>query len=233
MADATGQASSEANRSCGQCARRISLVESIMKCRCGLVFCEKHRDPEKHDCSFDWKAAQRRKVEKENPQVVREGSSVSSEAAWCTEYEKHHPVARPSERRSQQLHGLASLLLVGLTVRGLLLTLVRGRLLLAPQQLVIGYLMGLAMCRLLPQALGYPVCSCRFCVFSWDVLTKPHWCVAADWESLKEHLIFGITAGKSNCLTQKLYNGPRTLPYIFHTVVARLRELSGGASCVA
>ncbi|MAI17463.1 MAG: hypothetical protein CMH04_02230 [Marinovum sp.] len=38
----------------GQCKRKTGLTAS--KCRCDKVFCPKHRLPEKHNCSFDFRS---------------------------------------------------------------------------------------------------------------------------------------------------------------------------------
>uniref|UniRef100_A0A7S4Q403 AN1-type domain-containing protein n=1 Tax=Alexandrium monilatum TaxID=311494 RepID=A0A7S4Q403_9DINO len=223
-------AASGDDRECGFCGRRISLVESVMRCRCGLVFCERHRPVESHSCTFDWQGMQQQRLARENPKVICRASSIASAGSWCSEYEKHHPLARADERRTQQLHAVGFLCFMSLALRGVWLFLVQRRLLLLPQQLVLGYLLGLAVSRWLPQLLGCPTSSCRFCVFSWDAIsmgTLP-WCFEAECERLKEHLIFLLTHGKRNCLTSRLYNGPRTLPHIFRTVSSRLQELTSG-----
>mmetsp|Transcript_58400 Transcript_58400/g.156320 ORF Transcript_58400/g.156320 Transcript_58400/m.156320 type:complete len:243 (-) Transcript_58400:42-770(-) len=223
-------AAADDDRKCGFCGRRISLVESVMRCRCDLVFCERHRPVESHNCAFDWRGMQQQKVARENPKVACGASSVASGRGWCDQYDKHHPVARSSERRTQQLHALGFLVFVTLSLRGALLLIMQRRLLLLPQQMVLGYAMGFAIGQWLPQALGFSTPSCRFCVFSWDALSLATiaWCFEAEWERLKEHLIFAVTAGKSNCLTGRLYNGPRTLPHICRTVASRLQELASG-----
>ena len=38
----------------GQCKKKTGLT--AMKCRCGMVFCPKHRLPEKHNCSYDFRS---------------------------------------------------------------------------------------------------------------------------------------------------------------------------------
>lgn len=219
-------------RNCGQCNRRISLAESIMRCRCQQVFCERHRPPEQHGCTFDWQGFQRQKVDRDNPRITRAASTVSSLKCWCTEYEKNHPVSTAAQRKTQGLHALGTLVFASLLMRGIALTILRGRPFFCLQQLVLGYMLGLGLSRLLPQLLGYPASPCRFCMFSWDVPTGGQWCAIAEWEQLKEHLIYCITAGKQNCLTQTLYDGPRTLSFITRAVAQRLHELANGGVCV-
>eukprot|EP00931_Biecheleriopsis_adriatica_P119219 TRINITY_DN94470_c0_g1_i1.p1 TRINITY_DN94470_c0_g1~~TRINITY_DN94470_c0_g1_i1.p1 ORF type:complete len:234 (+),score=26.95 TRINITY_DN94470_c0_g1_i1:54-755(+) len=232
MADDTAKPSAiPDDRKCGKCKRRISFVESTIKCRCGLAFCERHMTAENHDCAFDWRQMQREKIARENPQVVRSSSSVTSKADWFSQYSKHHSLEGRSQRMCQGLHAVGFLALAIATVRGLLLVLLRGRVIFFPQQLVLGYLLGLACAWLAPLCFGLPASGCRYCIFSWEVLSKPHWCLHAEMEQLKEHLMFACSAGKTNCLTGRLYNGPRTLSHIFRTVSSRLRELSAGKGC--
>lgn len=133
------------------------------------------------------------------------------------------------QRKAQQLHALGVIMFAIFCVRGAVLMLTELHLILLPQQMVLGYLAGFVSSRVVPQLLlGAPALSCRYCIFSWEVIQRGHCCVLAEWECLKEHAIFLITAGKRNCLTRKLYDGPRTVPYIATTVTARLRELSSG-----
>ncbi|KAG8389032.1 hypothetical protein BUALT_Bualt02G0187200 [Buddleja alternifolia] len=59
----------EVNRCSGSgCRKRIGLTG--FRCRCGDMFCSEHRYSDRHDCSYDYKAAGREAIAKENP-VVR------------------------------------------------------------------------------------------------------------------------------------------------------------------
>jgi len=40
----------------GECNKKLSLVESTIKCKCGNTYCTLHRYSEQHDCTFDYKA---------------------------------------------------------------------------------------------------------------------------------------------------------------------------------
>ncbi|XP_020269539.1 zinc finger A20 and AN1 domain-containing stress-associated protein 7-like [Asparagus officinalis] len=53
---------------CGCCNKKIGLMKGF-SCRCGNVYCTKHRHPEEHRCSFDFKAAARDSLAKANPIV--------------------------------------------------------------------------------------------------------------------------------------------------------------------
>ncbi|PKA47306.1 Zinc finger A20 and AN1 domain-containing stress-associated protein 1 [Apostasia shenzhenica] len=57
-----------ANR-CSACRRSVGLTAGF-RCRCGDLFCGKHRYSDRHDCSFDYKAAGREAIVRENP-VIR------------------------------------------------------------------------------------------------------------------------------------------------------------------
>ncbi|XP_055814864.1 zinc finger A20 and AN1 domain-containing stress-associated protein 5-like [Solanum dulcamara] len=58
----------EANRCSGiGCRRKVGLMP--FRCRCGEVFCSEHRYSDRHDCSYDYKAAGREAIAKENPVV--------------------------------------------------------------------------------------------------------------------------------------------------------------------
>ncbi|PKU71076.1 zinc finger AN1 domain-containing stress-associated protein 15-like [Dendrobium catenatum] len=53
---------------CSTCRRRLGLTG--FRCRCGDLFCGRHRYSDTHDCSFDYKAAGREEISKANP-VIR------------------------------------------------------------------------------------------------------------------------------------------------------------------
>ncbi|XP_074575940.1 zinc finger A20 and AN1 domain-containing stress-associated protein 1-like [Curcuma longa] len=53
---------------CLVCSRRVGLTG--FRCRCGELFCGEHRYSDRHDCSFDYKAAARDAIARANP-VVR------------------------------------------------------------------------------------------------------------------------------------------------------------------
>ncbi|KAJ0987033.1 hypothetical protein J5N97_005389 [Dioscorea zingiberensis] len=58
---------------CSGCRRRVGLMG--FRCRCGELFCGEHRYSDRHACSFDYKAAARAAIEKENP-IVRAAKIV-------------------------------------------------------------------------------------------------------------------------------------------------------------
>lgn len=53
---------------CSGCKRKVGLMG--FRCRCGEMFCSEHRYSDRHDCSYDYKAAGREAIARENP-VVR------------------------------------------------------------------------------------------------------------------------------------------------------------------
>ena len=46
------------------CNKKLGLILNI--CRCEKVYCAKHRLPETHNCSYDYKLAGRTKLEEDN-----------------------------------------------------------------------------------------------------------------------------------------------------------------------
>lgn len=65
--DQAGVSRREVNR-CSGCKRKLGLIG--FRCRCGDMFCSKHRYSDRHECGYDYKAAGRAMIAKENP-VVR------------------------------------------------------------------------------------------------------------------------------------------------------------------
>ena len=53
---------------CWKCKKKAGLLP--IECRCGYVFCMKHRYASSHACDFDYRKESREKLKKENPVVV-------------------------------------------------------------------------------------------------------------------------------------------------------------------
>ncbi|KAL1531480.1 hypothetical protein AAHA92_31611 [Salvia divinorum] len=55
-----------AKRRCVVCRRKLGLVPHV--CRCGGGgFCDSHRHPEDHGCTFDYKGAGKNTIQEQNP----------------------------------------------------------------------------------------------------------------------------------------------------------------------
>ena len=56
---------------CGHpdCRKKLNITNGF-PCRCQRVFCAKHRHPELHACTFDYKEEGRKLLEKANPVVT-------------------------------------------------------------------------------------------------------------------------------------------------------------------
>ncbi|KAL7618778.1 hypothetical protein Lser_V15G02543 [Lactuca serriola] len=52
---------------CSGCRKKVGLLG--FRCRCGEMFCSEHRYTDRHDCSYDYKAAGRKAIARENPMV--------------------------------------------------------------------------------------------------------------------------------------------------------------------
>ena len=50
-----------------ECRKRLKLTD--ITCRCGYKFCSSHRYSDHHNCSIDYKALGRERLDKENPPV--------------------------------------------------------------------------------------------------------------------------------------------------------------------
>ncbi|VFQ96488.1 unnamed protein product [Cuscuta campestris] len=55
---------------CGTCRKRVGLTG--FTCRCGVTCCGAHRYPERHGCTFDYRAAGREEIARANPVVKAE-----------------------------------------------------------------------------------------------------------------------------------------------------------------
>ena len=52
---------------CLSCNAKIKLVESIAnKCKCSNIFCNLHKSPENHNCSFDYKSNNKNELTNKN-----------------------------------------------------------------------------------------------------------------------------------------------------------------------
>ncbi|RWW62511.1 hypothetical protein BHE74_00030357 [Ensete ventricosum] len=52
---------------CSACRKKVGLTG--FRCRCGDLFCGRHRYSDAHECSFDYKAAGREEIAKANPVI--------------------------------------------------------------------------------------------------------------------------------------------------------------------
>lgn len=52
---------------CSGCRRKVGLTG--FQCRCGKLLCSEHRYSDRHECSYDYKAAGREAIARENPVV--------------------------------------------------------------------------------------------------------------------------------------------------------------------
>ncbi|XP_017250995.1 zinc finger A20 and AN1 domain-containing stress-associated protein 4-like [Daucus carota subsp. sativus] len=68
------------NRCCS-CGKRVGLTGS--SCRCGNLYCADHRYPDKHECSFDNRAAGNDAIRKANPVAKKKSLTGSrSQMQW-------------------------------------------------------------------------------------------------------------------------------------------------------
>ncbi|XP_028779656.1 zinc finger A20 and AN1 domain-containing stress-associated protein 9-like [Neltuma alba] len=56
---------SQEKKRCKSCNKKVGLTG--FRCRCGDLFCGKHRYPQEHSCAADYKRRGRRLIRKQNP----------------------------------------------------------------------------------------------------------------------------------------------------------------------
>ena len=45
------------------CNKKLKLIDLSMKCKCNNYYCELHRHPENHNCTYDYRQENMNKVE--------------------------------------------------------------------------------------------------------------------------------------------------------------------------
>ncbi|CAL9173787.1 unnamed protein product [Musa hybrid cultivar] len=63
------------SKRCSTCRKKVGLTG--FRCRCGDLFCGRHRYSDTHDCSFDYKAFGREQIAKANPVLLLLFSVIS------------------------------------------------------------------------------------------------------------------------------------------------------------
>lgn len=54
---------------CGECKRKLKITNNY-SCRCGNMYCIRHRFHDQHSCTFDYKTIAIAKLEAQNPKIV-------------------------------------------------------------------------------------------------------------------------------------------------------------------
>jgi hypothetical protein len=54
---------------CAQCNCKINITNSL-ECKCEKLFCMKHRYHTEHNCSYDYKTQERKKLSEANKQII-------------------------------------------------------------------------------------------------------------------------------------------------------------------
>lgn len=55
---------------CFECNKNLGLV--FIRCKCSNIFCSKHRYPENHICSYNYKDMFKKELEKNNNKIISE-----------------------------------------------------------------------------------------------------------------------------------------------------------------
>ena len=168
----------------------MPLHLQVWSCNCGHVFCDAHRRPEQHKCPFDYKAAQRAKLRRENQQVRKEPAECVEFKDWHAEYSRDHTAG--------SVYSISHAIGFGMA----LVAAARALLRLAQGYGVIDLFCSLLMGALLSYgaAHGAPAFYlhqkgraarpalggvCRFCAFSADVRLNPTFACLAEVDNIK------------------------------------------------
>ena len=71
---ATDNSSSKKKIRCPICNKKLGLLP--FECKCGKLFCIKHKDPEAHGCTYDFKSESKEKLEEQLIKVVNSKINV-------------------------------------------------------------------------------------------------------------------------------------------------------------
>ena len=55
------------------CNKKLSLIDTQMKCKCNGMYCELHRYASAHNCTYDWHAEKHSQLKKE---LLQEGNMM-------------------------------------------------------------------------------------------------------------------------------------------------------------
>ncbi|CAI2349417.1 unnamed protein product [Caenorhabditis sp. 36 PRJEB53466] len=72
---------------CNTCFKKLSAAQQTMHCKCGRIFCDRHRRPAAHTCVIDYKQDGRIKLKKQTSKV---GDGGIRKAKFESEREKTH-----------------------------------------------------------------------------------------------------------------------------------------------
>jgi len=192
-----------APKCCFWCKKKVPWTAEALLCKCGLLFCDKHRFPEDHRCTFNYREEYKAKLRRENPRVIMQGTGAFNYKQFSDAYRKQHP-----DRGFQRFHTIGLIVLGLFALRGLLFGL--GDIPYLFQQLVIGYVVGFIIAHAVPAFLhkNEPnrmfyssfIGGCRCCFFSWDLFGSPKWVLQAESNALLQMVLGLVTANGSNCL---------------------------------
>ncbi|TVU49559.1 hypothetical protein EJB05_00872, partial [Eragrostis curvula] len=90
---------------CNICRKRVGLTG--FRCRCGDLFCPRHRHSETHNCTFDYKTAGREEIARANPNLVLEMRTMSEGGTVGIDtYSTNIPMVAPAITSMSPLIGL-------------------------------------------------------------------------------------------------------------------------------
>jgi len=188
---------------CSWCKKKVPWTAEGLVCKCGLIFCDKHRFPEDHRCTFNYHEEHKAKLRRENPRVVMQGHGAFDYKQFSEAHRKQHP-----DRGFLRFHSAGLIIFALFSLRGLWYGL--GDISYLFQQLLIGYVVGFLIAHTLPafihqkepNRLFYSSFTggCRCCFFSWDLISSPKWVLQCESDALLQIALGLVTANGTNCL---------------------------------
>tara|TARA_R110002074_G_scaffold302662_2_gene473872 strand:- start:3094 stop:3288 length:195 start_codon:yes stop_codon:yes gene_type:complete len=56
------------NNICFYCNKKIKLISFL--CKCNEIFCIKHKNPEDHNCKFNYQEFGKKQIKEKNPLII-------------------------------------------------------------------------------------------------------------------------------------------------------------------
>ena len=202
----------DALKKCGKCKKKLMLTQQLIKCACGLAFCDAHRASWEHSCAFDFKA----KGKEQLSNTLERGRSVPATPEKYLElYNSDH-----TGRRMRMFHSAAFLATIGYFAAAVVYWFVAFRhslLMYLWRVLIFSAFIGIVVARLGCAVDGcykhgspFAPTRCRLCMWSLGLSWSPSLAWLCEVETLKENVAFMLSNRKRNCLTRELYSGTRT-----------------------
>jgi len=200
MADQTKESAK-----CFFCNKKVPWTAEGLVCKCRNIFCDKHRFPEDHKCTFNYFEEHKQELIRKNPKVLMQGVGAYNIGQFKEAWNRQHP-----DLGFRVWHSIGFLIFCFFFLKGLLFSGMLGQVLGFFQNILYGYCIGFAVAHGIPSYVkknepnrifhSSPLGGCRCCFFSWDLLSSPSWVLECENEQLLKMFLNLVTASGTNCL---------------------------------